>query len=121
MASILIVDDSPTYQAMVGELLQKHGYVCAFEDRGESGVAAAIKTQPDLILMDVIMPGISGFQATRQLTKHPETAHIPIVIISTKDQATDRMWGMRQGAREYLVKTVSDDVLLATIANILNK
>ncbi len=121
MANILIVDDSPTYQSMIGELLQKHGYVCAFEDRGESGVAAAIKTKPDLILMDVIMPGMSGFQATRQLTKHPETAHIPIIIVSTKDQATDRMWGLRQGAREYLVKTVSDDVLIATIESLLRK
>jgi twitching motility two-component system response regulator PilH len=119
MVNILVVDDSPTYQSMVGELLQRHGYTCSFEDRGESAVATAIKTQPDLILMDVIMPGMSGFQATRQLTKNPQTAHIPVIIVSTKDQATDRMWGLRQGAREYLVKTVSDEDFLATIEHVL--
>ncbi|MBH1970143.1 response regulator [Moraxellaceae bacterium AER2_44_116] len=119
MANILIIDDSPTYQTMVGGILQKRGYVCSFEDRGESGIATAIKTHPDLILMDVIMPGISGFQATRQLSKNPETLNIPIIIISTKDQTSDRLWGLRQGAREYLTKDVDEAVLIATIENVL--
>ena len=119
MVNILVVDDSPTYQAMVGELLQRRGYACTYEDRGDSALASAIKNQPDLILMDVIMPGVSGFQATRQLTKNPQTAHIPVIIISTKDQETDRVWGLRQGAREYLVKTVGEDELIATIEKVL--
>jgi twitching motility two-component system response regulator PilH len=119
MVNILVVDDSPTYQAMVGELLQRRGYACTYEDRGDSALASAIKNQPDLILMDVIMPGISGFQATRQLAKNPQTAHIPVIIISTKDQETDRVWGLRQGAREYLVKTVGEDELIATIEKVL--
>lgn len=119
MANILIIDDSPTYQSMVGDLLKKHGYVCAFANTGVMGIESAIKTQPDLILMDVIMPGISGFQATRQLTKNPETLNIPIIILSTKDQPTDRLWGLRQGAREYLTKDVGEDVLIATIESVL--
>ncbi len=119
MVSILVVDDSPTYLALAGELLEKNGYTCIFADNGESAVATAIKSQPDLILMDIIMPGISGFQATRQLTKNPATAHIPVIIVSTKDQETDRMWGIRQGACEYLVKTVSDEVFITTIENVL--
>lgn len=121
MATILIVDDSPTYQTMIGELLKKQGYQCFFEERGDAGIATAIETQPDLILMDVIMPIMSGFQATRQLTKNPKTAHIPVIIISTKDQATDRLWGLRQGACEYLTKDVATEVLLDTIKRVLNK
>jgi twitching motility two-component system response regulator PilH len=119
MINILVVDDSATYQALVGGLLHRRGYACIYEERGDAGIVSAIKNQPDLILMDVIMPGISGFQATRQLTKNPQTAHIPVIILSTKDQETDRVWGLRQGAREYLVKTVSEDELIATIEKVL--
>ena len=119
MVNILIVDDSPTYRTLVGEILQRRGYACTYEERADSAITTAIKNQPDLILRDVIMPGVSGFQATRQLAKNPQTAHIPVIIISTKDQETDRVWGLRQGAREYLVKTVSEDVLIATIEKVL--
>lgn len=119
MVSILVVDDSPTYSAIAGELLEKNGYTCIFANNGELAIATAIKSQPDLILMDIIMPGISGFQATRQLTKNPATAHIPVIIVSTKDQETDRLWGMRQGASEYLVKSVSDEEFISTIETVL--
>jgi twitching motility two-component system response regulator PilH len=88
-------------------------------ENGEAGVAMALKERPDLVLMDVVMPGLNGFQATRQLSKLPETAHIPVIMVTTKDQQTDRVWGMRQGAKAYLSKPISPDLLKATMAEIL--
>ena len=120
MANILIVDDSPTYLEALSAMLQKHGHYCIMEQSAEAGIDAAMRLKPDLILMDVIMPKMSGFQATRQLTKNPETSHIPIVIISTKGQESDRLWGLRQGARDYLVKDFSEQELISCVDKVLS-
>lgn len=118
MARILIVDDSPTETYRFREILEKHGHQVFEAANGADGVAMARAEQPDLVLMDVVMPGLNGFQATRQLTKGDDTAHIPIVIVTTKDQETDRVWGKRQGARDYLTKPVDEAHLMKTIASL---
>ncbi len=120
MARILIVDDSPTEVRKTSSILAKHNHEVITADNGADGVAMAKKEQPDLVLMDVVMPGLNGFQATRQLTRAPETAEIPVVIVTTKDQETDRVWGTRQGAKGYLVKPVNEDALIKTINALLN-
>lgn len=119
MARILVVDDSPTETYRFREILEKHGHQVIEATNGADGVAVARAEQPDLVLMDVVMPGLNGFQATRQLTKDEETAHIPIVIVTTKDQETDRVWGKRQGARDYLTKPVDEGQLMQTIASLI--
>lgn len=121
MANILVIDDSPTYIASTRNMLIRHGHTCIIAKTGEEGVEAALAHHPDLILMDVIMPKMSGFQATRQLSKNPATANIPIVIISTKDQESDKQWGLRQGAKVYLVKEVSEAELISCIDGLLAK
>ena len=115
MARVLIVDDSPTEIHVLSGLLQKNGHDVDSVDNAEAGIARANETMPELILMDVVMPGMNGFQATRALTKDPKTQNIPIIIVTTKDQETDRVWGMRQGAVEYLVKPIDKDQLVAKI------
>ena len=115
MARILIVDDSPTETFKITEILNKNGHQVISASGGEEGVAIAKKELPDLILMDVVMPGINGFQATRQITKNPSTAHIPVVIVTTKDQETDRMWGMRQGASSFLTKPLNEKALVQAV------
>lgn len=119
MARILIVDDSPTEVRKISSILEKHKHQVITADNGADGVALARKEQPDLVLMDVVMPGLNGFQATRQLTRSDETANIPVVIVTTKDQETDRVWGTRQGAKGYLVKPVDEDELIQTINSLL--
>lgn len=115
MAVVLIIDDSPTELHLFQNMLEKAGFETLVADSGEEGLKAARAARPDCILMDVVMPGMNGFQATRKLTKDPQTAHIPIIIITAKDQETDKIWGMRQGAVEYVVKPVADKELVATI------
>ncbi|GAA3926997.1 twitching motility response regulator PilH [Litoribacillus peritrichatus] len=115
MARILIVDDSPTETFAFRTVLEKHGYEVLSAENGADGVALARQEQPDLVLMDIVMPGLNGFQATRQLSKGGETAHIPVIIVTTKDQETDRVWGKRQGAKGYLVKPVQEDLLMTTV------
>jgi twitching motility two-component system response regulator PilH len=116
MARILVVDDSPTETYRFREILERNGHSVLEATNGADGVAMARSEMPDLVLMDVVMPGLNGFQATRQLTKGVDTAHIPVVIVTTKDQETDRVWGKRQGARDYLTKPVEESFLLQTIA-----
>ncbi|MCK5639348.1 MAG: response regulator [Gammaproteobacteria bacterium] len=120
MAQILIVDDSPTETHILSTILDKHGYTVITVDNGEDGVTAAAEKKPDLILMDVVMPGMNGFQATRKITKSPETSHIPVILVTTKDQETDRVWGMRQGAKDYITKPVSEDQLIEKITTQLS-
>ncbi len=115
MAKILIVDDSPTETFAFRTMLEKHGHQVLTAENGADGVAVARKELPDVVLMDIVMPGLNGFQATRQLSKGESTAHIPVVIVTTKDQETDKVWGKRQGAKGYLVKPVDEQVLLDTI------
>jgi len=119
MTKILIIDDSPTEVYKLTSILEKEGYVISVANNGEQGLQMAKASPPDLILMDVVMPGVNGFQATRQLSRAPETKDIPVVIVSTKDQDTDKVWGMRQGARAYLVKPVSEKQLLKAIVDAL--
>jgi twitching motility two-component system response regulator PilH len=116
---LLVVDDSPTETFRFKELLSKHGYEIIVASNGADGVAMAKQNKPDAVLMDVVMPGLNGFQATRQITRDPDTKDIPVIIVTTKDQETDRIWGERQGAKGYLVKPVSDNDLLDTISKIL--
>lgn len=120
MANILIIDDSPTEIQTLSNILLRNGYEVSTADTGEAGLEEARSLKPDLILMDVVMPGLNGFQATRKLSKNPATCHIPVIIVSTKDQKTDKVWGERQGAKDYLVKPVSEKALINAIENILS-
>jgi twitching motility two-component system response regulator PilH len=113
--TIMVVDDSPTDLHLMTGMLTKHGYSVISAGSGEEGIEKAKAEKPDLILMDIVMPGMNGFEATRHLTKNPETSSIPVIIVSTKGQETDRVWGMRQGARDYLVKPVAEAALIQKI------
>jgi twitching motility two-component system response regulator PilH len=117
---ILVVDDSPTEIVVFKKILAKHGYQILIASDGQEGVEMAIKELPDLILMDVVMPVLNGFQATRQLKNNESTANIPVIMVTTKDQQTDINWGMRQGANEYMVKPVSPAELLNKIKALIN-
>ena len=117
--TVLLVDDSPTEIHVIKQIVEGGGYTVVTANDGESGIAEAKRLHPVVILMDVVMPGLNGFQATRQLTRAPETADIPVILVTTKDQETDRAWGMRQGARDYVVKPVSSSDLLQKIKSIL--
>jgi twitching motility two-component system response regulator PilH len=119
MAVVLIVDDSPTELHLFQTMLEKNGFDTLVADSGEDGVRQAQASQPDVILMDVVMPGMNGFQATRKLTQNPATAKIPVVMITTKDQETDKIWGMRQGATEYIVKPVKEKELVSLINSVM--
>ena len=119
MARILIVEDSPTQAMSLTRLLKKHGHDVLTAKDGAEGVEVAKAELPDLVLMDVVMPKINGFQATRQITKDPSTRHIPVIIVTTKDQETDKVWGKRQGARDYLTKPVDEATLLKTLNAVL--
>jgi twitching motility two-component system response regulator PilH len=113
---ILVVDDSATERFFFNDVLSKNGYQVVLAESGEEGVEKAKKDRPDAILMDVVMPGMNGFQATRLLSKDDATRDIPVIMCTTKDQETDRIWGMRQGAREYLFKPIDIKALLKAIA-----
>ncbi len=119
MAHILVVDDSPTERHFISKLLEKTGHKVSTADSGEQGVEAAKDMHPDLILMDIVMPGMNGFQATRKITTSPETAEIPVVMVSTKSQQTDKVWATRQGAKGYLVKPVDSEMLVNSIKSFL--
>lgn len=118
MAKVLIVDDSPTETYKLTGMLEKNGHVVITAVNGEEGVATAKVQLPDLVLMDIVMPGLNGFQATRQLSKASETSHIPVIIVTTKDQETDRVWGMRQGAKAYLTKPIEEKELMNTMKQV---
>jgi len=115
MALVLIVDDSPTEQHIFCKALERHGHDTVVASDGEEAIATAEQVQPEVIVMDVVMPGMNGFQATRKLSKNPATEAIPVVIVSGKGQETDRIWGLRQGASQYLVKPVEADELVAAV------
>ncbi len=115
---ILVVDDSPTDRQFLLEGLSKLGYQVVLAENGEEALDKAKAEKPDLVLMDIVMPGMNGFQATRSIAKDDATKHIPVIVCTTKSLETDRIWGMRQGARDYLVKPVNLDELAAKIAAI---
>ena len=115
MAHILIVDDSATERHFLKSLLLENGYDISLAETAEQGIEIAKSKRPDLILMDVVMPGMNGFQATRCLTKTPETANIPILMVSTKSDQTDQVWASRQGAKAYITKPVDGEILLKSV------
>ncbi|MCU7848403.1 MAG: response regulator [Candidatus Thiodiazotropha sp. (ex Lucinoma kastoroae)] len=117
---ILVVDDSPTEIHIFKRILEKQGYQILVAKDGQEGVEIAKQELPDLIIMDVVMPVLNGFQATRQLKNFDATSKIPVIMVTTKDQQTDINWGMRQGATEYLVKPVAPADLLSKIRALIN-
>jgi twitching motility two-component system response regulator PilH len=119
MARILIVDDSPSQLVGLKRIVEKLGHQVVTAEDGSAGVEAAKREIPDLILMDVVMPNLNGFQATRTISKDAKTSHIPIVLVTTKDQETDRVWGIRQGAKAYVTKPVNEGELVDTINKLL--
>ena len=119
MANILIIDDSPTDVRVFTTLLERAGYKVDSVGNAEEGIERVRVQKPDLVIMDVIMPGMNGFQATRTLTRDPETSNVPIVMITTKSMETDRVWGLRQGARAFITKPVNEKDLLACINDLL--
>ena len=112
---ILLVDDSKTELHVLSEMLLKRGYAVRTAESGEEALKRLAEEKPDLILMDVVMPGQNGFQLTRTITRDPRYADLPVIMCTSKNQETDRVWGMRQGARDYVVKPVQADELIAKI------
>ncbi len=112
---ILIVDDSKTELHHLSEVLGKRGYSVRTAENGEEAMRRLAEEKPDLILMDVVMPGQNGFQLTRSITRDPRFADVPVIMCTSKNQETDKVWGMRQGARDYIVKPVATDELLSKI------
>ena len=120
MALIMIVDDAPTEVHIMKTALEKHGFQTLSASDGNECLTLAREVKPDLIFMDVVMPGLNGFQATRSLSRDPATNSIPVVMVTTKGQETDRIWGMRQGAVDYLVKPVDASDLVAKANEVLH-
>ena len=115
---ILVVDDSPVERLALQEVLGRNGYQVLTAESGEQAIARSRSDRPDLILMDVVMPGMNGYQATRTISRHDETRDIPIIMCTSKGQDTDKIWGMRQGALDYMVKPVNLEELLGRIAQL---
>jgi len=113
---ILIADDSPSDRHALLERLSKHGYQCVLAESGTDAIAKSKSERPDLILMDVVMPGTNGYEATRTITRDQATRSIPVILCTGKDQETDRLWGLRQGARDYVTKPIDFNILLEKIA-----
>jgi twitching motility two-component system response regulator PilH len=118
-SSILIIDDSPFEIRQFASVFEKKGFKVLTAENAQEGIQIAKDNKPDVIIMDVVMPGMNGFQATRQLHKNQETSEIPIIIVTTKDLEADISWGKRQGASDYLTKPVEDKMLLSTVNKIL--
>ena len=119
MAHILIVDDSPTDVRVLRGMLEKAGHVVSSASSAEEGISKARNESPDLILMDVIMPGMNGFQATRTLSRDEQTSAIPVVFVTTKNMETDRVWGLRQGAKGFVTKPVREADLLERVQSLV--
>src|SRR3954468_7710079 len=109
---ILVVDDSPTDRQFLSGLLAKNGFLVSTAERAEDAMVKVKQARPDLVLMDVVLPGQNGFQATRTLTREEDTKTIPVILCTSKGQETDRVWGLRQGARDYIVKPINQTELL---------
>ena len=119
MTQIMIVDDSPTDTHLLKKILEKNGFNTLTAADADAGIQVAKREKPDLILMDVVMPGLNGFQATRELSSDPDTSTIPVIIVTRKDQQVDRVWGMRQGARDYVTQPVKEGALMSLIKEAL--
>jgi twitching motility two-component system response regulator PilH len=119
MARILLIEDSPTETAVMTQLLERNGHQVFTSTSAEDGIETARRERPDLVLMDVVLPGMNGFQATRALSRDEVTKSIPVLIVSTKAMETDKAWGLRQGAKDYIVKPPREDELIARINELL--
>ena len=119
MARILLIEDSPTDTAVLTRMLERHGHQVLASASAEDGIELCKRELPDVVLMDLVLPGMNGFQATRALSREPATKSIPVLIVSTKGMDTDRAWGLRQGAKDYIVKPPSEDALIARIQQLL--
>jgi twitching motility two-component system response regulator PilH len=115
---ILVVDDSKTELHFLSEMLGKKGYLVRTAQNGEEAMRRLEEATPDLILMDVVMPGQNGFQLTRSITRDVRFADVPVILCTSKNQETDKVWGMRQGARDYIVKPVNGEELLSKIKSL---
>jgi twitching motility two-component system response regulator PilH len=115
MSRVLIVDDSPSQLVGMRRTIEKLGHQVITAEDGAAGVEVARRELPDLILMDVVMPNLNGFQATRTIARDPKTSHIPVILVTNKDQETDRVWGIRQGAKAYVTKPIEDAELTRVI------
>lgn len=115
---ILVVDDSPTDRYYLTDILVKRGYSVSTAESGDEAVDKIKADKPDLILMDVVMPGKNGFQVTRAITRDPAMQNVRVIMCTSKDQETDRIWGLRQGAHDYLVKPIDPQLLLDKIASL---
>ena len=113
--NVLVVDDSPTDRQYLSDILAKNGYKVTTAESAEEALAKVKQLRPDLVLMDVVLPGHNGYQATRELSKDEATKNIPVILCTSKNQETDKVWGMRQGARDYIVKPVNAEELVAKI------
>ena len=119
MARILLIEDSPTDIAVLTQLLERNGHQVMASGSAEDGIAVCKRELPDLVIMDVVLPGMNGFQATRALSRDTATSAIPVLIVSTKDMDVDKAWGIRQGARDYIVKPPRESELIASINAVL--
>jgi len=117
--TILVVEDSPTYLRQITQLLHKNGYATINAVDGEEALEKAIRKHPDLIVLDIILPKKNGFQVCRQLKTSPDTKDIKIIMLTSKSQDSDRFWGLKQGADEYLTKPLDDDQLITNVAKLL--
>jgi len=115
ISDILVVDDSRTELHHLCDILGRRGFTVRTAENGDEAMRRLAERRPDLILMDVVMPGTNGFQLTRTITRDPRYAGVPVIMCTSKNQETDKVWGMRQGARDYVVKPVDADELLAKI------
>lgn len=120
MAKILVVDDSPTMLTGTSRILLSAGHEVIQADSGTAAIEKATNESPDIILMDVVLPDINGFQATRKITTTPATQHIPVIMLTTKDQETDKVWAERQGASGYVVKPPKPAELLDKIHKLID-
>tara|TARA_R110002111_G_scaffold179750_5_gene245366 strand:+ start:1442 stop:1813 length:372 start_codon:yes stop_codon:yes gene_type:complete len=119
MALILIADDSPTEIYILKKILEKHNHQVIVAEDGIQAIELTKRKRPNLIVMDVVMPNLNGFQTTRQLSKDPNTSNIPIVIVSSKNQESDKLWGLRQGAKGYLSKPINEELLMSKVNTLL--
>lgn len=115
MPKVLIIDDSAVERTIIAKVMTALGYTIVEANDGEEGEAKAIELKPDIIVLDVVMPKKDGFQVCRNLKKMPETAKIPVIMITSKNQDSDKFWGMKQGAIAYLVKPFNEDDLVSAV------
>jgi len=119
MTKVLVVDDSPTQRANLIRIAESQGFETILAENGKEAVAVSEAEQPDLILMDIVMPELNGFQACRKISRNPKTKTIPVILVSTKNQETDRLWGERQGAKGFFVKPPDEAALIAKMNELL--